>query len=158
MIENLKPELICRPHIFFNDLLDRSDRLFSFDGFLNNSVHFVQIYPSLTDKIIEANHIFVPNLHSKNIRVHVFGLRWIKYWKFKSVIKISNRSTCPMNVCLLIITFSNLPSDKNVVRFKLLVFENTLFCAPNNHSEFILIPRWRGYFYNWFYKPFFLLY
>lgn len=63
-----------------------------------------------------------------------------------------------MNICLLIITFSNLSPDKNIVRFKLLIFEYTLFCAPNNYSEFILIPRWRGYFYNWLDKPFFLLY
>lgn len=115
MVVDIKPKFVSQSHIFLNYLFRSHDRFLSLDSFLNNLMHFIEIYLALSNKIIIADNILIPNLDNKDIGVHILGFGWVKYVEFKSIVKISDRPARPMYICLLIITSADLAPDKDVV-------------------------------------------
>lgn len=153
MIENIEPKLVCRLHIFLDDFLYCRYWFLSLDSFLDQFVHLIQVDSGLSNEIIEPNHIFVPDLDSKNVRVHVFGFGRVEDGELEAVVEVTNGSASPVDVGLLEIAFADESSNKDIVGFHLLVFEYTVLCAPDNDSELILIPRRRGDLNRRIYKP-----
>lgn len=60
------------------------------DCLFDYSVYLMQIDPLLTDEIVVAYQIPVPNLYGKHIGVHVLGFLRVVYGEFHAVVEISN--------------------------------------------------------------------
>ena len=120
-------------------------------------MHLVQIDPCLADEIVESNHIFVPNLNSKNVRVHILRFCWVEDWKLETVVEATNWSACPMDVGFLEIAFPDEASDEDIVGFHLLIFVYTVFGAPDNDSEFVFVPWGRSDLDGRINQPIFLI-
>lgn len=101
MTIDIEPEPIGDGKIFFFDFHAGLHWFFPFNSFLNDFMDFVEIYSRLSNQVVETYQVSIPNLNSKDIRIHVFRFRGIEDREFETVIEVSDRSACPMCVCLL---------------------------------------------------------
>lgn len=67
MIVDVKPKPIGYCKVFLLDLHTGLDRLSSFDSFLDDFVDLVKIDSGLSDEIVEAYEISVPNLYGEDV-------------------------------------------------------------------------------------------
>jgi hypothetical protein len=134
MIENIKPKSISNSKILLFDFHIRLDRFSSLYCFLYNFVYFIEIYSCLSNQIVKADKILIPNLNSEYIWIHVLWFRRIIDREFKSVVEITNCSTSPVSISLLWLWSPNYASNKNIIWLHLYIFVNTVISFPNNNS------------------------
>jgi hypothetical protein len=121
-------------------------------------VNLMQVYPFLANQIIISHKVSVPNLHSKHVRVHILGLLRVVYGEFHSIVEVSNRSACPMCVCLLRFACANSSTDIDIVWLHFYIFKDAIISLPDNDSKLILVEWWWSYWMGRWVKPFSLLY
>lgn len=156
MTIDIEPEPIGDSKIFFFDFHAGLHWLFSFDSFLNDFMDFVEIYSRLSYQVVKTYQVSIPNLNSKYIRIHVFRFRGIENREFETVVEVSDRSACPMCVCLLRFWCADDSSDKNIVRLHLNIFVDAIISGIDYNSQFIFIKRRRMYFMSRCADPLFL--
>ena len=156
MVEDIKPKSLSNCEIllfYFHTCLNWLSSLYCFLDYL---VYFVKIDSCLTYQVVETNQISVPDLNCKNVGIHILRFRRIVNREFKSIVEITNWSTSPMSISFLRLASTDNSSNKNIIRFHLYIFVDTIICFPNDNSELILIKRWRMNLMNRSTNPIFL--
>lgn len=115
LIVHIKEELLGNLHALLNNLHLRIGRLPPLHGLLHQPMYPIQIDPRLPHHIIIPNHILIPQLHRKRIRVEFLGFGWVLNLELPPPIEGASASAAPMDVGLLWVAVADVTSYVEVV-------------------------------------------
>lgn len=158
MVIDIEPEPVSNGKIPFFHLHAGLDRFLPLHSLLDDLVDLVHIDPGLPDQVIETDQVPVPNLHRKDVRVHVLGLRRVVHWELEPIVETPQRSASPVSVRLLRLGSTDHSPHENIVRLHLHILEDAVVSRIDDHSEFVLIEGRRMDFVGRSTDPLFLFY
>ena len=143
VIVDIIPEFVGNGKVLLFHLHAGLDSFSSLDCLLNDLMDNIQVDSCLSNQVVIPNQVSIPDLNSKNIRIHIFRFRRIKDWEFKTIVETSYSSTSPMSISFLRFWSSNDSSNKDIIGFHLNIFKHTVISFPDNDPQLILIERRR---------------
>lgn len=145
VIVDIEPKLISDGEVLLFNLHASLHGLPPFDGLLDNLVNVVHVYPCFSNQVVEPDQVAIPDLNSKDVRVHVLGLWRIVHRELEPIVEVALRSAGPVRVSLLRLRSADNPAHEYIVGLHLNVFVDTVIGGVDNDPEFVLVKGRRMY-------------